>query len=967
MPVADKHTERMIQYEGTTQNQRFNPSLDPSSFQLIDYNVDDWMRFAYKFAKHINFFGTDNTVVNDWQAFFIEKKSDIEALLNEENQDGTVEPHLALFICFLKLLEISRSRFNELTKRHLDFYYNEVLLLKKKTTKADKVHLLFELAKKASRVKIPKGTILNGGKDAFGKPIIFETTEELVSNQIKIGALKNVYRNSDHTLFHAQVANTLDGVKVELESPEDGWSAFGHDKEWANENYLPSPQIGFYISSPILKLSEGTRTIIIDFGRNLHHKNLFTTEITGEKGWMPLIDTSDSIFKPVSTTAQQLAFQLPAYQKATSNYDPAIHGENYDVSLPTIRVLFKHNINYKQAANFKIESLQLKVDVKEITSLKGENEVGLLSVNKSFMPFGAIPKKGAKCYITHPEIQDRFIESGTLKVKGTAKFYLKPNVELERLQIYNRILEHYPAKINILPHIQFNIYNVLKPIDNDHKLEFDPDKESPISFENNYVSTKGLTLKFSGNYNAIAKVSVTTSTIDDKVTSYIINQDEVITKPPTIEAISLDYIANSSDITFGYIHPFGSERKDKMSGNNWLPTEYIKNSYFYIGFENAIAEDIVSILIQAKEGSENPATTNPELTWEILTDKGWVDHKTEAFILEESTSDFIQTGLIKLKISKSAVNNSRLMPKGMHWLRASTVAPFDYFCKLIAVKAQAVVGIRKIEPSTEQFEQLAAGTITKMVQRISQVKKLNQPFASFGGNNQETDTAFYRRVSERLRHKNRAVSSWDYERLLLENFSDIYKAKCLNHSLYKEDKLYTKAPGHVTIIVIPDLTKRSVFDIYEPRFPKSELLEMTAFLNELSGMNIKVKVVNPAFRKVKVSADIKFYDHLDANFYQEQTKDDITQFISPWAFDINQQITFNTAVHISSMIYYLENLSYVDYVLRLQIAQEKVGEIDVFESVEQEARTSFPNQILVSAKKQEHLINVKENTCKSVL
>ena len=36
---------------------------------------------------------------------------------------------------------------------------------------------------------------------------------------------------------------------------------------------------------------------------------------------------------------------------------------------------------------------------------------------------------------------------------------------------------------------------------------------------------------------------------------------------------------------------------------------------------------------------------------------------------------------------------------------------------------------------------------------------------------------YYTRVSERLRHKNRAIQLWDYEHLILQNFPHLYRVK----------------------------------------------------------------------------------------------------------------------------------------------------------------------------------------------
>src|SRR5207237_4012667 len=77
---------------------------------------------------------------------------------------------------------------------------------------------------------------------------------------------------------------------------------------------------------------------------------------------------------------------------------------------------------------------------------------------------------------------------------------------------------------------------------------------------------------------------------------------------------------------------------------------------------------------------------------------------------------------------------------------------------------------------------LPADSISKLVTPVAQVSKVQQPFASFDGKHSEVGKEFYTRVSERLRHKGRAITAWDYEHLILNRFSDIYKVKCITHT-----------------------------------------------------------------------------------------------------------------------------------------------------------------------------------------
>ena len=81
-----------------------------------------------------------------------------------------------------------------------------------------------------------------------------------------------------------------------------------------------------------------------------------------------------------------------------------------------------------------------------------------------------------------------------------------------------------------------------------------------------------------------------------------------------------------------------------------------------------------------------------------------------------------------------------------------------------------------------------------------------------GGKTPEQPADFNVRVSERLRHKRRALTIWDYERLVLEKFPQIYKVKCLNHTQYEPAPgpggIYRElAPGHVTIVTVPTPTE----------------------------------------------------------------------------------------------------------------------------------------------------------------
>src|SRR5690606_25773209 len=115
-------------HKGTEQTQRSISAMLPENLKLNDFSTEDWMKFAYNFASEMNYFSVENATIpsGNWESFFVEK-SKIKSLLSEAENSNRLSPHLTLFVCFLKLIEISNTRFNSLTKRHLDFYYREIL------------------------------------------------------------------------------------------------------------------------------------------------------------------------------------------------------------------------------------------------------------------------------------------------------------------------------------------------------------------------------------------------------------------------------------------------------------------------------------------------------------------------------------------------------------------------------------------------------------------------------------------------------------------------------------------------------------------------------------------------------------------------------------------------------------------------------------------------------------------------
>ena len=445
--MANCGKDILIAREGTEQQQRLIDALSPEYFKLNEFSLNDWLQFAYQFAEHVNYFDTDDfqNRSGNWQDFFTPVKG-LEDFLKafglDENANSpesqNITPHLALFISFIKLLETSQTRFNRLTKKHLDFYYSQILDIQKLPATPDKVHLIFELAKNILDAKIAESTEIDGGKDAVGKKLIFQTSEELIANQIKVSQLKSVYNDHGHSKIKAAAsANSYDGAGTAFPGGEIKWWPFGYYEDKAElkasgkePTYpeLADARLGFAVSAEILELQEGERNIqlTVEFSSALNAvsfnqlRDNLEISCSGEKKWLgpfqlqPQISDPDG--KAIFTTGLdstnkilKLAFQVPKDEKAVVGYNSAVLGEHFSTALPVCRMLIKtgnpdgHSL-YRNLVEKPVKNITVNIDVRGVKSLLLESDIGTLNAAKPFYPFGTQPVKKSNFYINYPEL-----------------------------------------------------------------------------------------------------------------------------------------------------------------------------------------------------------------------------------------------------------------------------------------------------------------------------------------------------------------------------------------------------------------------------------------------------------------------------------------------------------------------------------------------------------------------------------
>ncbi len=1101
------NTKHPLKYDGTSQHQRFMEALDPDSVQVHGFTLRDWMHFAYDFAGKLRYFhaSDDQNDVGSWQAF-LKSANEIEAFLKdaalvdgeswlsenekdkilEKEPKGNYEPHLALFLSFLKLMKFPQQQLNKLGKRHLDFYYKEVLQLSLKPAEPNRVHLIFELAKNAISDILPKGTLFDGGKDKNGKPILYATTEELVVGKAKVAGLKSIYHEAGKTIRYAEKTNSLDGLGTEFGEENPQWNAFGN-KEW------PSASPGFALASNVLLLKEGKREITVDITLE---KNTFPADFpdaelvesvilplfSGEEEWME--PTDFQITKTPSSGNQSLSLKLSldAAADAVVPYDPEIHEERFNTDLPVLRILIDTSSDngyalYAALKEAVIKQVSIGVEVSDISDLKLENDIGVLDGSKPFFPFGTMPKRGSGFYIGSAEIFQKNWDEIKLDIqwknkpaslkthyadyKGTGVPTINGDNYFTVRARYIKNNRWFPSGISAIPHQLFSesssssnltidrdatdtgfqvsllaspllikkgvdinkavLKNYLgktkgeqesqqtfplKPVSAGFNVAlFNPGFSKPIFLADSFgPATKDNFLKLTLDRSFLHEHYPECYSL--AMIEKAKNGDDVdIPKAPytpEIASLSVGYSATASNkitldsgsspeekfnnykqraIQLFHEQPFGQneqhiflkEQMHFLDGDakrkiRLLPA-YAPEGELYIGLKNARPSDIVSLLIQAVEGSEDPLaptfTGNRQIEWFALVNNEWQPLQNQ-FISKNTTNNFLRAGIVKIQLPAGVNTSNTLLDKGFHWIKAQLPEGLTHtsVCKISGIYAQAAEAVftDRGNELLQPEEALPAGTIGKFLEKPPLIKSVSQPHASFGGAPEEKDQMFYIRISERLRHKNRAVNIWDYERIVLDKFPSVYKVKCLNHTsniLHDGTSDYFEInPGFVSLFVIPDIRNQDSFDPLKPRASRQLLSEIKEHVRSLTSLHVHFDACNPDYETVKLDFRVKFHEGYDANAYLNILNDDLVRHLSPWAFGEHSEIHFGGSLYKSILIGFIENLPYVDFISQVRMYHRYDGAEDNTNDLNVIAATSA-RAILVSARN--HQITLIDN------
>lgn len=402
---------------------------------------------------------------------------------------------------------------------------------------------------------------------------------------------------------------------------------------------------------------------------------------------------------------------------------------------------------------------------------------------------------------------------------------------------------------------------------------------------------------------------------------------------PLIKSLSIDYeaTADTADMEIVHLHAFENTSKhEEIEQKPSLFPFYDDEGTLFIGLEELTPGSNLALLFQLAEATADSESDRAKTEWHYLSNNNWVLLRPDFEVISDETDGLTVSGIVTLAIPDTiTTTGNTVMPDNLYWIKVSVPEHAKAVAETLGIHTQAArVSARFGELSDRNRLEtgLPPGSIAKLVNGDFSVKKVEQPYASFDGRKPESEGHFYIRVSEHLKHKGRAVMGNDYEKIVLEGFPNIYKVKCVTHTMGISANSYRRdlevAPGYAVVTVIPDLTKLKSGNMLQPKAPVSLLEKIGEHLRKKTSPFARIKVMNPRYEAVNVNITVRLYRGKSKNFYSKKLKDDITDFLAPWLLGDSEKLAFGQVILFSDVVGFTEQLDYVDYILDLALHGE---------------------------------------------
>lgn len=771
--------------------------------------------------------------------------------MQQIENSGDMDTSQALLLTFVRCYCHIVWQFNNKFAELPSFYRREILKAIPKQAVQDSTFVVVNPNKEVTRktFSLPAETRFNAHENADGAMLYYSLTEKSYVVPTTIKSARTLFPQG-RRIITAPLA--LDGTENNI--------------LFSTTNPANAPQeLGWALSSPMLALTEGERKVFLyfmmddatDIARLLANGSPFRLFTSGNDGWTESLHTAT--YERVGNYLL-FSFTIADGEEALAPCCSDIHG--IDTKYPAVRIIIDEiPAICIDISSIKFKDIQIRVSVSDMHTFSLYSDVGEMDSSQPFYPFGTVGEKGSWFIFGSEELAVKKILNVSLKGTwnklpdgGYTSVYkdyaLSQPVTNSSFKVTCEWQENSRWNVCRNSPVQLFSTDASGNIKEDAEFHLDIADFTPLAVG----STFGYNKKAKGFYRIrlsepgigfgmdvyrqqFAEVMVHNSKAKER------NQKLVPAMPqvPMIADAVLGYTAmdrfGENDRLYRINEINGYEIVNLGTESIQLLPDLRKN-YLYLNLDDVEGVKRIKLyfsLRYVKRGNLGSTLTNSgDSIIEYYDNEAfqWKVFPAEC-ILQEDTEGLTRSGFITLNMYDET--NTSLIKGNEVWIRIGfedDKAPQNIIIDGIWLNCF------KVMCENGDGSPLPAGAIASLEEDDPRVLEVLQPMEGYGGKAAEDEQAMSVRLATRISTRNRALNTGDYEKLILERFSDIEKVCCIPAS---------QESNEIRIVVFPQPEKR-VF----PQLPNWKLSEIEQYIKGYMSPFAKVRVINPTYEPLTV-------------------------------------------------------------------------------------------------------------------
>lgn len=725
--------------------------------------------------------------------------------------------------------------------------------------------------------------------------------------------------------------------------------------------------------------------------------DIFYIKITTSEGWRNIESYSTQFTLDPDNPVFEINFMV------NESFPPICPLESEIGIPPSVQLLLNRNawlFPYSWMKDFEFKGMKIYTRVSGLSTIQIYSELGKLDTTMPFYLFGMLPSRGAWMVLGCHEMAVKKIKSIDIKIEwanlpaedyGFADYYFQYQKEIDNCSF---VVEPEVLKNRKWVPVHSKKGYYLFNTDTGDELGSTYPK-APLSNESvllgitpdDFVRQKIREEEFSYNMfatNGFFRLKLVSPEIGfghqhyHRILSDVLMQNARTKKyvkapnppfAPQAEMISINYVSEDeisvmrASEGFGealyHLHPFGESELNIFATRKsfrGIPDFESRGSLLF-GFENVKGGETIRLYIGLiPQQKEIDRSRFPEIIWFYGDGFHWT-LLPQNDIIKDETRNLLESGIIEIKIPHQIPGKETSL-KNLFWLRAAILLNIENLSEVKGFYLHVVKVERMITEDTASLQRLStlpSGQINTPEQRIPDITSVIQLVQSSGGKIAEDEISMRVRLSERISHRNRAVNAKDFEKIILQNFNTIRKAKCFPCIDSKQNRA-----GVVTIAIIPETEGK----VHAPMANCKLLIDVEDFLQNYTNMFTTVDVINPCYEYLQVRCKITLHKSCSEGYYLRLLSHEINNYIAFWEAS-DETPVFGHSISLIDLANFIRSREYVlrirnFSVLHLREKEELLYELvetGEFEKVEQnDADVKTTIRILLN----NHEIKIKE-------